>query len=215
MCYRTFLFDYDGTVLDSKKAVVNVMFRLCLKYGTSTFALEEIDKHFGSSFKAVLDTLDSSRKEEIKTDYYNMMLVEEKKYAKLFPTVRKSLNQMKREGFKLALVTNKEKLIVMEGLKRFELGQFFDSIVTIDDVCNPKPHPEPILKALKMTNTLNEKALMIGDTVYDVGAAGNAGVHCAVIDWYHRYPVDVLKPDYLFYHIEELMNQFVRYKEVI
>ncbi|NLI91697.1 MAG: HAD family hydrolase [Peptococcaceae bacterium] len=202
---NAYLFDLDGTILDSKSAIVNVFFRLCQKYGSKTFTLQEIDSQFGNSFKSIMASLDSQKKKEIEAEYYRLMIEEEQKKAKLFPAIRENIVYLKECGHKIALVTNKEKLIVLKSLRRFQLFELFNGIVTINDVQNPKPHQEPVTKALSIIGASKEEALMIGDSVFDVYAAQNAGIQSVVIDWYNRYPLTEIRPDYYFRNIGEFM----------
>lgn len=202
---KAFLFDLDGTILDSKAAIVNVFIKLCQKYGTRSFTRREIDSQFGSSFRQISSTFSPEKKAEIEADYFSLMIEEEQKTAKLFPSVQKSLHDLKECGCQLALVTNKEKPLALQGLERFELVKLFDAIVTISDVEHPKPHREPVIKALTLLDISGAEAMMIGDSVFDVGAAQNAGVKSAVIDWYNKYPLNELCPDYYFRNIGEFM----------
>jgi pyrophosphatase PpaX len=210
-----YLFDLDGTILDSKSAIVNVIYGLARKYGSKALTFQEIDSQFGNSFRNIMASLDRDRKQEIEAEYYQLMMREEQKNAKLFPEVKETIIYLKKLGHKVALVTNKEKLIVLKSLCRFQMFALFDAIVTLNDVQNPKPHQEPILKALSILRTSREQSLMIGDSVFDVSAAKNAGVQSAVIDWYNRYPLTENLPDYYFRNIGEFMHRKAKQKDVI
>jgi len=212
---NVFLFDLDGTILDSKSAIVKVFFRLSKKYGSKTFTLEEIDSQFGNSFKSVMASFDPEQKDQIQNEYYQLMIEEEQKNAKLFPAIKENIMYLKERGSKIGLVTNKEKLIVLKSLRRFQLFELFNAIVTINDVQNPKPHQEPVERALEILGASKGEALMIGDSVFDVSAAHNTGIPCAVIDWYNRYPTGDKRPDYYFRNIEEFMLRSTKHKDVI
>ncbi len=211
---NTILFDFDGTLFDSKKAMVNVYYRLCRNYGNKVFSFREIDNQFGSSFRDIYESLDKSRKNEIEKEYLRLML-EEEKHAKLFPGVRESLMSIKAIGYKTALVTNKERPIVQTSLERFSLTGLFDTVVTISDVANPKPHPEPLEKAIAAVGAQKRNTIMLGDSVFDVGACKNAGIKSVVLDWYSQYPLNELEPDYLFHNIGEFMLKITKQKEVV
>jgi len=209
------LFDFDGTLLDSKKAMVNVYYKLCLKYGTIAFPLKEIENQFGSSFRSIYESLDKTKKHEIEQAYLKLMIEEEKKLAKLFPGVRDSLVFLKVKGYKTALVTNKERPIVLSNLANFKLCHLFDTVVTISDVTNPKPNPEPLEKAMKAIGAEKHKTIMLGDSIFDVGACKRAGIQSAVIDWYNKYPINGLEPDFLFHNISEFMLRITEHRKVV
>jgi pyrophosphatase PpaX len=60
-------------------------------------------------------------------------------------------------------------------------------------------------KALAILEASKEEAMMIGDSLFDVGAARNAGIKSAVIDWYNKYPLNELCPDYYYRNIGEFI----------
>ena len=88
-------------------------------------------------------------------------------------------------------------------LEHFKILQHFVTVVGKEDVVNPKPHPEPILLALKLLNAqkyTDENAWMIGDTILDIEAAnaasiGHVALNCGygdknVLKMYSRHYVD-------------------------
>lgn len=212
---NTLLFDFDGTLLDSKKSMINVYHTLCRNYGTKIFSKREIENQFGSSFHDIIDSLDKTKKSEIEQQYFELMTMEEEKHARLFPLVKESLISLKLMGYKTALVTNKERPIVELSLNRFRLTNLFNTVVTVSDVTNPKPHPEPLEKALAEIDGQKNKAMMLGDTIFDVGASRNAGIKSAVIDWYNKYPLKELEPDYIFHNLGEFMLKIFEHREVV
>lgn len=54
------------------------------------------------------------------------------------------------------------------GLKLTGIGEFFETVVTLDDVTNAKPDPEPVLLALKQLGSEPAEAIMVGDNYHDV-----------------------------------------------
>lgn len=54
--------------------------------------------------------------------------------------------------------------------------KFFKTLITLEDVTNPKPSSEPIILALKGLNKTQENAYMIGDTILDIQAAISANI---------------------------------------
>lgn len=62
-------------------------------------------------------------------------------------------------------------------MEHFGLMDKFEVLVGREHVQNPKPHAEPILKALQSFDTKNKEIWMIGDTQMDLLSAKNAGVN--------------------------------------
>jgi len=63
------------------------------------------------------------------------------------------------------------------------LLKFFDEVICGDDVINPKPEPEMLLKLLKKLNKKAEEALFIGDGERDLIASKRAGIDFILVNW--------------------------------
>ena len=81
----------------------------------------------------------------------------------------------------LGIVTTKTALYSRELMEYFELMQYFEVLIGREDVQNPKPHAEPILKALEKLDTENREIWMIGDTKLDLIAAKNANINSIAV----------------------------------
>ena len=76
----------------------------------------------------------------------------------------------------LGVVTTKTGRYSVELLEHMGLMRYFEVLVGREDVKNPKPHPEPILKALDLLGRGAANCWMVGDTLLDMDAARAAGV---------------------------------------
>lgn len=61
-------------------------------------------------------------------------------------------------------------------IERFDLGRYFEMVVTALDVKHPKPHPESVEKILQAFNLQREKTLYVGDSEVDKETALSSGV---------------------------------------
>ena len=84
------------------------------------------------------------------------------------PGVKMVIPKLKRAGLKIAVATIDSYKRTLEVLEIIGLKNFFDLIISKDDVKNPKPHPEMILTICNRLNIPPEKALIVGDTVNDM-----------------------------------------------
>jgi len=78
---------------------------------------------------------------------------------------------------RLGVVTTKTGSYSKELLEHLGLLEYFDVVVGKENVHHPKPHPEPILKALHHIGAAPQKSFMVGDTCLDMEAARDAGVY--------------------------------------
>jgi pyrophosphatase PpaX len=78
------------------------------------------------------------------------------------------------------------------------LDRAFEIIVGADNVTHPKPHPEPVLKALELLDADPERTVFIGDSRHDLECGRAAGVKTAAVLWgpFNRSHLEDLAPDY-------------------
>lgn len=99
----------------------------------------------------------------------------------LYPGAKSILNQLRRQGVNLGLVTSSERSDISRALTFHEIEDLFDSIVCGDDVKNHKPHPESIIRAIKELKALPNSTIMIGDSDKDIVAAAKAKIDSMLI----------------------------------
>lgn len=90
---------------------------------------------------------------------------------------------MKDMGYGNSLNTGKDRKRTIEILKHFHMEEYFDIIVCLDDVENPKPHPESLNCIMDKLGWKCGNTCMIGDGINDILAAQNAGVCSVAVTW--------------------------------
>lgn len=133
---------------------------------------------------------------------------EEKTHAvKPFPNTRKTLKELKTTGRLLAAVSNRARESLHQSLKGAKLLEFFDLVVSVEDVKNPKPHAEHVQVALKRLQVLPGHAYMVGDTQVDIVAGKNAGVKTIGVTYgFEGKTIKNHNPDFVIDDIEELLT---------
>ena len=125
----------------------------------------------------------------------------------LFPGMLELLEELRARGYKMGLVTSRLKYTTMLGVEKYDLGKFFDYILTADDTDKHKPDPAPILITLDKLGSLPSESIMVGDTLLDMGCARNAGVTSVLVDWTIAVPDDrKSEADYVIKKAEELLD---------
>jgi len=84
---------------------------------------------------------------------------------------------------KLGIVTTKTGEYSIELLKHFGVYDYFDVLIGREHVRHPKPHPEPVIKAVNALNANKDSVWMIGDTCLDMISAKEAGVGYIGVKW--------------------------------
>ncbi len=93
----------------------------------------------------------------------------------LLPLAREAIEEAARFA-KLGIVTTKTASYSEELLEHMDVMHHFDVLIGRESVQNPKPHAEPIHKAIKHLDASYESTWMIGDTLLDLHSAKNAGI---------------------------------------
>ena len=99
-----------------------------------------------------------------------------KSYIKVLPGVETTLAELSSSGVLIAVATTDLLKRAEIGLQAGNIGQYIDCIVGGDQVDEPKPSPDMLIKLLKRFNVLPEEAVMIGDAGVDQEMASAAGV---------------------------------------
>lgn len=182
MMIKTILFDFDGTLVDTNELIYHSFAYTFKKFGYS-FSKEEIMQFNGPPLAQTFSELNPELADDMIRTYREHNHKYHEQYVKLFPNVKETLEVLKEKGFELGVVTAKMREGVELGMEITGIGPYFDTIVTIDDVIHPKPHPEPVKKALERLDAEPETAIMVGDNYHDIVAGNKAGTKTAGVAW--------------------------------
>lgn len=211
---RTFnliVFDLDGVLIDSARDLVSAAQYSLREVGSSDPGFPFIQRCIGGGARnLLLRSLDEDKKDRVDEamaifrSYYERNCVNE---TVLYPGVRDVLSFY--VGHKrLALATFKIRAATEKILAQLDVSNYFDAIVTADDVRRSKPDPECIHSLLKSLGHSPDEAILIGDTPTDINTAKNAGISsCAVLYGFGtREDLFSAKPDFIVENILELTS---------
>jgi len=173
---RVILFDLDGTIIDSTEAILDGFRFTFEKFNKIYPGDDEVKKLIGLPLDIMFSKLGIDKNiDEFVNIYKNRYKVISKDKTKLLPNSKEAIIEASKFA-RLGIVTTKTALYSKELLKHFGLMDYFEVLIGREDVENPKPHPEPILKAIHLMNANKEATWMIGDTCLDMVSAKEAGV---------------------------------------
>lgn len=203
----TLLFDFDGTLLDTNELIIQSFEQVLNSRYPGQYTREDILPFMGPTLKDSFDTVDADLSAVLIQEYRTWNLANHDQLVKEFDGVSETLQRLKENGMKMAIVSTKRNNMVMRGLQLMGLEDFFDTVIGLDDVQRPKPDPEPLLLALERLGSKPEEALMIGDNTHDIGGGKNAGVRTAGVAWSLKGEAFIrsLEPDYVLQHISDLL----------
>jgi pyrophosphatase PpaX len=101
----------------------------------------------------------------------------------MFPGIADLLAGLRNKGYKVGIVTSRTKDTTLRGLEHFGIGGYIDALVTCNDTTRHKPDPEPALIGLRQLDVEACEALFVGDTMFDIRCAHNAGIRAVLVDW--------------------------------
>jgi len=188
--YSTYLFDADGTILDTTDLIIHCFRTTTEKFGKRRVSDEDIKKYIGLPFtiqcEKYFGKMDQNEITKIRDFHREYQLSVFKKYMKLFDGTMELFQSLKRHQKKIGIVTSRSRTTLDTYLDFFELTPLIDVVITPEDVTNPKPHPESCHLALSILGEKESDTLFIGDAVFDELCASGAKVDFALVGWTHQ-----------------------------
>jgi HAD superfamily hydrolase (TIGR01509 family) len=212
--YRCALFDIDGTLVDTVELIVRALDHTFRKHLGVQISRDELRRTIGLPlhrqvrlFDHLVDFVPDHRAMEAdEIAYYES----HRHLEQVIPEAVEALKEAKRAGMRVALVTSKNRLELETFLPRLNVNGWIDAVVSSSDVARPKPAPDPVQVALKRLQASPSEAIFVGDTIYDIQCAREAGVRVIAVGW-GAHPVEVLRaerPDWLFEEPAQLREFF-------
>jgi len=173
----TILFDLDGTLIDSTDAIIESFGVAYETFGRAIPEDEQIKKLIGHPLDLMfmmlgIDALEANAYVNAYKGHYRLI---SRKKTTLLPLALEAIKLASRMAI-LGIVTKKTAQYSEELLEHLGVMHHFDVLIGRESVTHPKPHPEPILKALQALNADPSQTWMIGDTPMDLICAKEAGV---------------------------------------
>lgn len=180
------IYDWDGTLADTEDAVV-ASFQKVFRQNDITVSREFIKKRIGiGSRNLIIDALRTSGRafDENLIDTLDQEKIsaeiELTSTVKLFSGALDILDSFCQKT-KTALATMNNKAVVYKLLDEMNLRQYFDVILTVEDVAHAKPDPEIFLKAAKALRCDPSECVVLEDSIFGVKATKTAGMSCIAV----------------------------------
>lgn len=209
MTIRTLLFDLDGTLINTNELIISSFLHTTEKYAPGKYKKEDVLKFIGPPLEESLRKINPNKNVEEMIDTYRKHNHEHHdELVVAYDGVVETLQKLRDAGYKLGIVTTKMGVTVDMGLKLTKIDNMFDTIVTLDDVDHAKPHPEPVVRAMKALDANPEETIMVGDNTHDIESGQNAGTKTAGVAWTvkGRKTLEDLKPDYMLEHMSDILK---------
>jgi pyrophosphatase PpaX len=205
------LFDVDGTLVDSVAMIVLGLGDTFETYLGFRPEEEQIKSLIGlplhKQYGLYMETSPTEAQVEEMSDYALRRFDAHRRHEKWFDSAIDALILAHRSGLKTALVTSKNAAELSAFLPNFPGTPYLTTSVSASDVSLPKPDPESALLACERLGVDPSRAVMVGDSVFDLRCARDAGLSCIAVAYGagSRETLLAEQPDFLFDTPEELL----------
>ena len=182
------VFDLDGTLLDTIRDLFLSLNFALKKNDMPTETLENVRHYIGSGLDVFIQraTKEAPDKyEALKRDFKEYYDVHCNDHTKLFPGIKVLLEDLKRAGYKIAIVSNKNDEAVQE-LYKIYFKDLVDCAFGVKDGMPIKPNKEIMDRVLVHFNANKRDVVYVGDSLVDKEFAVNSGVKYLIVTWGYR-----------------------------
>ena len=189
---RAVVFDLDGTLLDTLEDLANATNWALRRNGMPERSLAEIRQFVGNGVRRLVERAvpkgtDDALFERTFDDFKRYYVNHCQERTCLYDGIPELLRELKKRGYKLAIVSNKLQAGVDELYERY----FRDTVeVALGEQpqWQRKPAPDMVLEALRRLGVTADEAIYVGDSDVDMATARNSGLSCISVLWGFRDP---------------------------
>ena len=170
---KAVLFDMDGVLVDSFEAWLALLNATAQHFGQPPVTREGFLAVYGQSTEKDVEAFFPDQTVQEIDGYYEAHFHEHAQHVTATPNVHEVLQTIKARGLRTAVVTNTAGVLARNILQG--LGLVTEHVLGGDEVPHAKPAPDIVLRACELLDVSPSEAIVVGDSVYDMGAADAAG----------------------------------------
>jgi phosphoglycolate phosphatase len=213
------VFDLDGTLVDTAPDLIGALNAVLEEEGLPAVPADSARRLVGRgaatmfqrSFALAQAPWEDARETALIERFVEVYFTRLTRESRTFPGVEAALDALQAQGARFAVCTNKRTDLSIALLEALGLARRFEAIVGADLAPRKKPDPSHLLAALDAAAGRPERALMVGDSEADIGAAKAAGVRSLAVSFgYCNGPVEALGADAIIHDFEELAGAAAR-----
>lgn len=178
--YKLAIFDFDGTLVDSTPGIIDVMRDVVKEYNFDEKIIEEWQHLVGVPLPKQMEIIfpdnDAHFHLEVANRYRAIYDTKAIEICPPFPHMFALLKNLKDAGVTVTIASSKRSNLVQVVIDHHNLNDYFAMVVGAQEVTNHKPHPESVHITIEKLQMTHEDAVVIGDSIFDLDMARNAGV---------------------------------------
>ncbi len=212
MKFSFIIFDFDGTIADTRRGVFDSIIYALTSYGYEVPEESVLNSFLGPplyvSFKKTTSCSDEMA--QTLTAKYRELYTDNAMYRlQLFDGVEEMLKEMKANGIKMAIASSKPEKFFSKLLKHLGITEYFDVVcgASLSDIHNTKQ--TIIARAMDELGAEKDKTLMVGDRVFDIDGAKQNGIKSAGVVFGFDYTEELKEAgaDLIVNSTEELLKE--------
>ncbi|MEK7658916.1 MAG: HAD-IA family hydrolase [Patescibacteria group bacterium] len=196
MKFKNIIFDFDGTLVDSKPGIVT-SFKLVAKDFKKEVSEDQITKLIGLPLAEFLATMLSTNNQETISKGSGLFI---KYYAEkgiklntVYSGIEQLLAFLKNHGYQIFIVSNRIELFLKEIIKLHNLEKYFIFVRGTDGTDKKSEKAEYVKDVIKKYKLKKEETAIIGDTENDIIAGKNNSIYSIGVTWGYRTKDDLIK----------------------
>ena len=208
---RLIIFDFDGTLGDTRQNIVTTMQMTIKELHLPERQEAECASTIGLPLAECFQTLFPDAGEDLIArcaETYRRIFNENLQtiHPQPFPHVVETLSILHQQGFKLAIASSRSHDSLVELTQNMCIADYFSYLIGADDVKEAKPQPEPVIKTLSVLQTSADETLVVGDMAVDILMGANAGTKTCGVTWGNGTKEELQKAgaDYIIDSMEKL-----------
>lgn len=188
--FDTFIFDLDGTLLDTLPDLVVLTNTSLEAFGLPPRTTDEIHSFVGNGAKALIyqavpEDTDAQITEQVMQRWKDLYSTVGNQLTKPYPHIVETIRDLKRRGVKVGVLSNKFDAGVQAAVDEYLPGLFDVSHGESDEIPR-KPNPAGLLRSIDELGSDPQRTVYIGDSPGDIRTARNAGTYAIGVGWgYH------------------------------
>lgn len=211
--YSLFIFDFDGTLGDTKECVVASFQKSLSQNNLPIVDRTQIIQLMGISLEDVFKKLTDNKYKE---DFYKKLVTDYRIFYKefltskteIFPEVAETLKVLKAKNIRCTIATSKKTEFAKLSCQYLGIDQYIDFYIGDDMVTKKKPDPEMLAITLEKFNTEIKDAVMIGDSTFDIEMGNAIGMNTIAVTWgsHTKELLQAVHPTNIIEHCSELLK---------
>ncbi|MFE9172400.1 HAD family hydrolase [Streptomyces kebangsaanensis] len=216
---RVAMFDLDGTLVDSPRAIVETFDAAFEAMGIEPRDPADVRSTIGLPLESAFGELLGVPRDDIRVvegvaryqEAFRTVILPRAR-SLVFPGVAEGLEELHRRDIVLAVATSKFHASADALLSAAALRDRFAVLVGADDVTRPKPHPESGQAVLDRCGAEPEQAVMVGDTTHDLLMAQAAGIRSIAVTYgvHARSELAAADPSYIADDFDDVVAYIVK-----